>query len=167
MPSEVWDLTGSVVLRAKKEALTIRHERTNLAASSALLGPRPRAISAPAVFVTCMRETSRAKASRAMSAIGHCQNAVERITPQRKKLESKKNPLRPSGCNAANAARCVNQKEMGKQTPRSCLRVGGDVVSDRDMMVITGATSAGLRSCTRDAEKRPLLDTLPKSRGVR
>ena len=144
-PSEVWDHTGSAELRAKVEALTIRQERTNLAASSALLGPRPRAISAPAVCATCMREMSRAKASLAMSAIGHCQNAVERITPQRKKLESKKNPLRPSGCSAANATKCANQKEMGKQTPRSCLRVGGSVVSDRDMMVITGAISAGLR----------------------
>ena len=136
---------GSVVLRVRKEALTIRHERTNLAASSALLGPRPRAISAPAVFVTCMREMSRAKASRAMNAIGHCQNAVERITPQRKKIESRKNQLRPSGCSVANATRYANQKEMGKQTPRSCLRVGGSAASDRDMMVITGAISAGLR----------------------
>ena len=141
----MWGLTGSVELRVRAEAPTIRQERTNLAVSSALLGPRPRAISAPALFVTCMREMSRAKASRAMNAIGHCQNAVERITPQRKKLESKKNPLRPSGCSAANATRCANQKEMGKQTPRSCLRVGGNVVSDRDMMVITGAISAGLR----------------------
>ena len=139
----MWDHTGSVELRVKAEALTIRQERTNLAASSALLGPRPRAISAPAVCATCMRETCRAKASLAMSAIGHCQNAVERITPQRKKLESKKNPLKPSGCSAANATKCANQKEMGKQTPRSCLSVGGNVASDRDMMVITDAISAG------------------------
>ena len=90
-----------------------------------------------------MHETCRAKASLVMNAIGHCQNAVERITPQRKKLESKKNPLRPSGCSAANATKCANQKEMGKQTPRSCLSVGGNVASDRDMMAITDATSAG------------------------
>ena len=123
----------------------IRQERTNLDVSSASLRPRPRAISALAVCVTCTREIRRARASLVTNAIGHCQNAVERTTPQRKKLESKKNPLRPSGCSAANATRCVNQKEMGKQTPRSCLRVGGNVVSDRDMMVITGAISAGLR----------------------
>ena len=136
---------GSVVLRVKKEAPTIRHERTNLAVSSALQGPRPRAISALAVFVTCTREMSRAKASCAMNAIGHCQNAVERITPQRKNIKSKRNLLKPSGCNVANATKCVNQKEMGKQTPRSCLSVGGNVASDRDMMVITGAISAGLK----------------------
>ena len=136
---------GSVVLRVKKEAPTIRHERTNLAVSSALLGPRPRAIGARAAFATCTREMSRAKASCAMNAIGHCQNAVERITPQRKKIKSKRNPLKPSGCSAANAKNCANQKEMGKQTPRSCLSVGGNVVSDRDMVVITGAISAGLQ----------------------
>ena len=136
---------GSVVLRVRKEVLTIRHERTDYAVGSALPGPRPRATSALAVFATCMREMSRAKASRAMSAIGHCQNAVERITPQRKKIKSKRNPLKPSGCNVANATKCANQKEMGKQTPRSCLSVGGNVASDRDMMVITDATSAGLR----------------------
>ena len=137
--------------------------------SSASLGPRPCAISAPAVFVTCMHETCRAKASLVMNAIGHCRNAVERITPKRKqkKIKAKRNPLKPSGCSAANAKKCANQKEMGKQTPRSCLRVGGSVVSDRDMMVITGAISAGLRGCTRDAEKRPLPDTLQQSRGVR
>ena len=145
----------------------IRQERTNLVVSSALLGPRPCAISAPAVFVTCMHETCRAKASLVMNAIGHCQNAVERITPQRKKIESRKNQLRPSGCSVANATRGANQKEMGKQTPRSCLRVGGSAASDRDMMVITGAISVGLRGCTRDAEKRPLPDTLQQSRGVR
>ena len=141
----MWGHTGSIELRVGVEAPTIRHERTNLAVSSALPGPRPCAISAPAVCVTYMHETCRVKASFAMNAIGHCQNTVERITPQRKKLESKKNPLRPSGCSAANATRCVNQKEMGKQPPRSCLHVGGNVVSDRDMMVITGAISAGLR----------------------
>ena len=92
----------------------IRQERTNLAVSSASLGPRPCAISAPAVFVTCMLETCRAKASLVMNAIGHCQNAVERITPQRKKIESRKNPLRPSGCNGANAKKGAKQKEMGK-----------------------------------------------------
>ena len=123
----------------------IRQERTNLDVSSASLGPRPCAISAPAVCVTCMRETCRAKASLAMSAIGHCQNAVERITPQKKKIKSRRTPLKPSGCNVANATKCANQKEMGKQTPRSCLSVAGNVASDRDMMVITGATSAGLR----------------------
>ena len=121
----------------------IRQERTNLAVSSASLGPRPCAISAPAVFVTCMLETCRAKASLVMNAIGHCQNAVERITPQRKKIKPKRNPLKPSGCRAANAKNCANQKEMGKQTPRSCLSVGGNVASDRDMMVITNAISAG------------------------
>ena len=105
---------GLVVLRVRKEVLTIRLERTDYAVGSALPGPRPRAISAPAVFVTCMREMSRAKASCAMNAIGHCQDAVERITPQRKKTESRKNPLRPSGCNAANATRSANQKELGK-----------------------------------------------------
>ena len=136
---------GSVVLRVKKEAPTIRHERTNLAVSSALQGPRPRAISALAVFVSCMRERSMAKASCAMNAIGHYRNAVERTTPQRKKIKSKRNPLKPSGCSAANAKNCANQKEMGKQTPRSCLSVGGNVASDRDMMVITGAISAGLK----------------------
>ena len=134
---------GSVVLRVRKEALTIRHERTDYAVSSALPGPRPRATSALAVFATCMREMSRAKASCAMNAIGHYRNAVERTTPQRKKIKSKRNPLKPSGCSAANAKNCANQKEMGKQTPRSCLRVGGNVVSDRDMVVITGAISAG------------------------
>ena len=137
------DHMGVIALRVKREVLTIRRERTNLAVSSALLGPRPRAIGARAAFVTCTRETSRAKASCAMNAIGHCQNAVERITPQRKKLESKKNPLKPSGCSVANATKCANQKEMGKQTPRSCLSVGGNVASDRDMMAITDAISAG------------------------
>ena len=139
----MWDHTGSVVLRVKAEALTIRQERTNLAASFALLGPRPCAISAPAVFVTCMLEMSRAKALLAMNAIGHCRNAVERTTPQRKKIKSKRNPLKPSGCSAANANNCANQKEMGKQTPRSCLSVGGNAASDRDMMGITNAISAG------------------------
>ena len=110
-----------------------------------MLGPRPCAISVPAVCVTCMRETCRAKASLVMNAIGHSQNAVERITLQRKKTEARKNPLRPSGCSVANATRDANQKERGKQTPRSCLRVGGNAVSDRDMMVVTGAISAGLR----------------------
>ena len=141
----MWDHTGSVELRVKVEALTIRQERTSIAASSALPGPRPRAISALAVCATCMRETCRAKASLAMNAIGHCQNAVERITPQRKKIKSKRNPLKPSGCSAANAKNCANQKEMGKQPPRSCLSVGGNAASDRDMMVITDAISAGLK----------------------
>ena len=136
---------GSVVLRVRKEVLTIRHERTDYAVSSALPGPRPRATSALAVFATCMREMSRAKASCAMNAIGHYRNAVERTTPQRKKIKSKRNPLKPSGCSAANAKNCANQKEMGKQTPRSCPSVGGNAASDRDMMVITGAISAGLR----------------------
>ena len=134
---------GSVVLRVRKEALTIRHERTDFAVSSALPGPRPRATGALAVFVTCMREMSRAKASCAMNAIGHCRNAVERTTPQRKKIKSKRNPLKPSGCSAANAKNCANQNEMGKQTPRSCLSVDGNAASDRDMMVITDAISAG------------------------
>ena len=134
---------GSVVLRVIKEVLTIRHERTDYAVGSALPGPRPRATSALAVFVTCMREMSRAKASCAMNAIGHYRNAVERTTPQRKKIKSKRNPLKPSGCSAANAKNCANQKEMGKQTPRSCLSVGGNVASDRDMVVITDAISAG------------------------
>ena len=123
----------------------IRHERTDYAVSSALPGPRLRATSALAVFATCLREMSRAKASYATNAIGHCPNPVERITPQRKKIKSKRNPLKPSGCSAANAKKCANQKEMGKQTPRSCLSVGGNVVSDRDMVVITGATNAGLQ----------------------
>ena len=92
-----------------------------------------------------MREMRRAKASLAMSAIGHCQNAVERITPQRKKIKSRRNPLKPSGCNVANATKCANRKEMGKQTPRSCLNVGGNVASDQDMMVITDAINAGLK----------------------
>ena len=136
---------GSVILRVRKEAPTIRYERTNLAVSSALQGPRPRAISALAVFVTCMRETSRTKASCAMNALGHCPNVVERITLQKKKKKiwSKRNPLKPSGCSAANAKTCANQKEMGKQTPRSCPSVGGDAVSDLDTMVITNAISAG------------------------
>ena len=135
---------GLGLLRVGQEALTIRHERTGYAVSSALPGPRPRAISAPAVFVTCMRETSRAKASCAMNAIGHCRNAVERTTPQRKKkIKAKRNPFKPSGCSAANAKNCANQKEMGKQTPRSCPSVGGNAASYRDMMVITDAISAG------------------------
>ena len=136
---------GSVVLRVRKEALTIRHERTNLAASSALPGPRPRAISALAVFVSCMRERSMAKASCAMNAIDRCRNAVEKITPQRKKIKAGMNPHKPSGCSVANVKKCANQKEMGKQTPRSCLSVGDYVASDRDMLVITGVISAGLR----------------------
>ena len=92
----------------------IRQERTNLDASSASLGPRLRAISALAVFVTCTRDIRRARASLVTNAIGHCRIAVERITPQGKKIESRKNPLRPSGCNGANATRGANQKEMGK-----------------------------------------------------
>ena len=136
---------GSVVLRVRKEVLTIRHERTDYAVSSALPGPRPRATSALAVFATCMREMSRAKASCATNAIGHYRNAVERTTPKKKKIKAKRNPLKPSGCSAANAKNCANQKEMGKQPPRSCLSVGGNVASDRDMMVITGAISVGLR----------------------
>ena len=123
----------------------IRQERTNLVVSSASLGPRPCAISALAMSVTCMHETCRAKVSLVMNAIGHCQNAVERITPQRKKIKSKRNPLKPSGCNVANATKCANRKEMGKQTPRSCLNVGGNVASDQDMMVTTDAISAGLK----------------------
>ena len=134
---------GSVRLRVRKEAPTIRYERTNLAVSSASQGPRPRAISALAVFVTCMRETSRTKASCAMNALGHCPNVVERITPQKKKIWSKRNPLKPSGCSAANVKNCAKKKEMGKQTPRSCPSVGGDAVSDLDTMVITNAISAG------------------------
>ena len=134
---------GLIAPRVRKEALTIRRERTNLAASSALPGPRPRAISALAVFVSCMRERSRAKASCAMNAIGRCRNAVEKITPQRKKIKAGMNPLKPSGCSVANVKKCANQKEMGKQTPRSCLSVGDYVASDRDMVVITGAISAG------------------------
>ena len=136
---------GSGLPRVGQEALTIRHERTDYAVSSALPGPRLRATSAIAVFATCMREMCRAKASRAMSAIGHCQNAVERITPQRKKIMSRRTPPKPSGCNVANATKCANRKEMGKQTPRSCLNVGGNVASDQDMMVITDAISAGLK----------------------
>ena len=136
---------GSVVLRVRKEVLTIRHERTDYAVSSALPGPRLRATSALAVFATCMREMSRAKASCATNAIGHYRNAVERTTPQRKKIKSKRNPLKPSGCSVANAKNCANQKEMGKQTPRSCPSVGGNAASVRDMMVITGAINAGLK----------------------
>ena len=144
-PSEGWGLAGSTEPRVRAEAQMTRKGRASLDASSALPGPRPRAISAPAVFVTCMREMSRAKASRAMNAVGHCQNAVERITPQRKKIKSKRNPLKPSGCSVANVKKCANQKEMGKQTPRSCLSVGDYVASDRDTLVITGVISAGLR----------------------
>ena len=96
---------GSVVLRVRREALTIRHERTDYAVSSALPGPRPRATSALAVFATCMREMSRAKASCATNAIGHYRNAVERITPKRKKkkIKAKRNPLKPSECSVTNA----------------------------------------------------------------
>ena len=136
---------GSGLPRVGQEALTIRHERTDYAVSSALPGPRLRATSALAVFATCMREMSRAKASRAMNAIGHCPNGVERITPQRKKMKAKRNPFKPSGCSVANVKKCANQKEMGKQTPRSCLSVGDYVASDRDTLVITGVISAGLR----------------------
>ena len=121
----------------------IRQERTNLDVSFASRGPRLHAISAPAVFATCMLETSRAKALLATNAIGHCPNAVERITPQRKKIKPKRNPLKPSECRVANAKNCANQKEMGKQTPRSCPSVGGNAASDRDTMVITDAISAG------------------------
>ena len=144
-PSEGWGLTGSTEPRVRAEAQTIRTGRASLDVSSASRGPRLHAISAPAVSATCMLETSRAKASLAMNAIGHCRNAVERITPQRKKTKPKRNLLKPSGCRVANAENCANQKEMGKQTPRSCLGVGGNVVSDRDMVVITGAISAGLQ----------------------
>ena len=142
-PSEGWGLTGLTEPRVRAEAQMIRTERASLDVSSASRGPRLHAISAPAVFVTCMVEMSRAKALLAMNAIGHCRNAVERTTPQRKKIKSKRNPLKPSGCSAANAKNCANQKEMGKQTPRSCPSVGGNAASDRDMMVITDAISAG------------------------
>ena len=96
---------GSGVPRVRQEALTIRHERTDYAVSSALPGPRLRATSALAVFATCMREMSRAKASCATNAIGHYRNAVERITPKRKKkkIKAKRNPLKPSECSVTNA----------------------------------------------------------------
>ena len=138
---------GSGLLRVGQEALTIRHERTGYAVSSALPGPRLRATSAIAVFATCMREMIRAEASYATNATGHYQNAVERITPnrKRKKAKAKRNPLKPLECSAANAWHCANQKGMGRQTPRSCPSVGGNAASVRDMLVLTDATNAGLR----------------------
>ena len=143
----MWDHMGSGVPRVRKEALTIRHERTDYAVSSALPGPRLRATSAIAVFATCMREMSRAEASYATNATGHYQNAVGRITPNRtrKKIKARKNPLKPSECSVANAWHCANQKGMGRQLPRSCPNVGGNAASVRDMMVLTDATNAGLR----------------------
>ena len=163
---------GSGLPRAGQEALMIRHERTDYAVSSALPGPRPRATSALAVFATCTREMSRAKASCATNAIGPCRSATKKMAPwknyarPRKEMVMRLNPHRLSECRGANVRTCARPWKALQEAPRNQFSADGSAACVRSTRAFTDAINAGWKTSTLGAEPRPCLALTLQSRGA-